>query len=425
MNIKSHFMKKLLFPLKFLILTLAAMAVLTACNQPKADTKPDDVDYYTCTMHPSVRSQDPHGKCPICSMDLVPVKKKINPASNAPTSMNDDAAPGEFIVPTKRLQQIGVTYATVDRRPFQHTVRTVGKVASDKEKNWEYVSRVEGYVQELHVFAPGERIEKDQPLLTIYSPDLLTTQNEFVELLRSRDTLRSPKDRLALESTERLLDSTRERLRLWNIPDEQISSLEKTRQPQTTLTLRSPVRGVVQEIAVEQGRRVMPGDKLFGITDLSRVWVWVDFFQDELPMLKPGLAIAVTSSSYPGEVFNGKISLVDPFMNDAQRTGRVRVDVENGGLKLRPDMYVDAALTMDMGEGVAVPVSAVLPTGLHDIVFVDKGGGRLQPRFIELGRKYGDFYEVRSNLDEAERVVTSANFLIDAEAKVQGALQAW
>ena len=142
-------------------------------------------------------------------------------------------------------------------------------------------------------------------------------------------------------------------------------------------------------------------------------------------MLKKGLPVTITTSSYPGEKLDGTISVIDPFINDAMRTGRVRIDVENPDLKLRPDMYVDVELTMDMGEGVAVPVAAVLPTGKHNIVFVDKGEGKLEPRFIELGRKYGDFYEVKSGLNETERVVTSANFLIDAEAKVQGALKSW
>jgi Cu(I)/Ag(I) efflux system membrane fusion protein len=155
------------------------------------------------------------------------------------------------------------------------------------------------------------------------------------------------------------------------------------------------------------------------------VWVWAQFYQDEIPMLKTGLPISISTDSYPGEKFNGRISVIDPFINDALRTGRVRIDVENPDFKLQPDMYVDADLTMDMGEGLAVPSGAVLPTGQHNVIFVDKGEGKLEPRFVELGRKYGDSYEVKSGLSEGERVVTSANFLIDAEAKVQGALKSW
>jgi Cu(I)/Ag(I) efflux system membrane fusion protein len=170
---------------------------------------------------------------------------------------------------------------------------------------------------------------------------------------------------------------------------------------------------------------VVTGDRLVDVADLSVVWVWADFYQDELPMLKKGLPVSVSTTSYPGEKFDGEISVVDPFLNDARRAGRVRIDVTNASFKLRPNMYVDAEVTMDMGESVAVPVSAVLPTGKHNIVFVSGGEGRLEPRYIELGRKYGEFYEVRGGLKENERVVTSANFLIDAEAKVQGALQSW
>jgi membrane fusion protein, copper/silver efflux system len=424
--IKAITMKNPIPYITIIIAVVAAALLVTGCNKHSTGAKPDDVDYYTCTMHPSVRSQDPKGKCPICSMDLVPVMKKSAANTNATnaamsSTVGGDEKPGEFTVPVERQQQIGVTCATIAKQPFVHTVRAVGMVAYDKQRHWDYVTRVEGYVKKLFVFSRGELVEKGTPLLTIYSPDLLTTQNEFVDLLKARDK----GGNAVLESTEQLVGSAKQRLRLWNISDEQIAELEKTRQPQETLTLYSPFKGVVQDIAVDQGRKVMTGDHLVDIADLSVVWVWAQFYQDELPMLKKGLPVTITTSSYPGEKFDGKISVVDPFLNDALRTGRVRIDVENTDFKLRPDMYVDIGLTMDMGEGVAVPVPAVLPTGLHNIVFVDKGEGRLEPRYIEIGRKYGDFYEVKSGVNEGERVVTSANFLIDAEAKVQGALKSW
>jgi Cu(I)/Ag(I) efflux system membrane fusion protein len=366
-------------------------------------------------------------------MDLVPVMKKgvaltnrTENAGMAGTNMGAEAEqPTEFTVPVERQQQIGVTYGTVEKQPLTHTVRVVGTVADDKQRQWDYVARVEGYVSKLFVSSPGELVEKDAPLLTIYSPDLLTAQSEFANLLKTRDDAKAKNQEAVLESTESLIEAAKERLRLWNITDEQINELEKTRLPQETLTLYSPFKGVVQDLPVDQGGRVAVGDRLANVTDLSVVWVWAQFYQDELPMLKQGLSIMVTTSSYPGEKFNGKISIIDPFVSDATRTGRVRIDVENAEFKLRPGMYVDAELTMDMGEGLAMPAGAVLPTGLHNIVFVDKGEGKLEPRFVELGRKYGDFYEVKSGLSENERVVTSANFLIDAEAQVQGALKSW
>jgi Cu(I)/Ag(I) efflux system membrane fusion protein len=412
------------------LLGIALLIGVASCKKDGAAAKPADVDYYTCTMHPSVKSQDPKAKCPICSMDLVPVMKKGAMGMNttntaAPPAMSGEEKPNEFSVPVERQQQIGVTYATIEKRPFTNSVRAVGTVAYDKQRHWDYVARVEGYVKNLSVFSRGELVEKNAPILTIYSPDLLTTQREFVDLLKMRDEARAKGSQVVLESTERLIESAKERLHLWNISDEQIAELEKTRKPSETLTLYSPFKGVVQDLGVDQGRRVMIGDHLVDIADLSVVWVWAQFYQDELPMLKKDLPITITSSSYPGEKFPGKISVVDPFLSDATRTGRVRIDVENPDFKLRPDMYVDVELAMNMGEGIAVPFSAVLPTGNHNIVFVDKGAGKLEPRFIELGRKYGDYYEVKSGLNENERVVTSANFLIDAEAKVQGALKSW
>jgi len=212
---------------------------------------------------------------------------------------------------------------------------------------------------------------------------------------------------------------------LWNITEKQISELEAAGAPKETITLYSPFKGVVQDLPVDQGRRVMAGDHLVDVADLSTIWVWADFYQDELPMLRKGLPASVTTSSYPNEKFNGTVDLIDPFINDAKRTSRVRFILPNPDLKLRPEMYVDVELAMDMGESPTVPVSAVMPTGRRDVVFVDKGEGRLEPRFVELGGKYGDDYAVTSGLTEGERVVSSANFLIDAEAKVQGALKNW
>jgi len=412
-------------PRHFFWLAALLVAVLFGQTAYSGDAgsreKPADVDYYTCTMHTWVRAQVP-GKCPICSMDLVPVMKKNAAPTNQETEIEQ---PREFSVPVERQQQIGVTYGKVEKRPLIETIRVVGTVADDKQLRWDYVARVDGYVRKLFVSSPGELVEKDAPLLTIYSPDLLTAQSEFINLLKTRDDARAKNEQAILESTQSLIEAARQRLRLWNITDEQISELEKSRKPQETLTLYSPFKGIVQELPVDQGRRVAVGDRLANVTDLSVVWVWAQFYQDELPMLKPGLPITISTSSYPGEKFKGKISVIDPFISDVSRTGRVRVDVENPDFKLRPGMYVDAELTMNMGEGIAVPFDAVLPTGEHNIVFVDKGAGRLEPRFVGLGRKYGDYYEVKSGLAEGERVVTSANFLIDAEAKVQGALKSW
>ncbi|PYL08245.1 MAG: efflux RND transporter periplasmic adaptor subunit [Verrucomicrobia bacterium] len=417
---------------------LIALGVLVfgsaSCIKRHPASKPANVDYYTCTMHPSVKSQNPNGKCPICGMDLVPVMKKqsetgkgrAGETAGSPSSrfsgwpiQPTSSETHEFTVPVERQQQIGVTYAKVKREPLRHTIRAVGLIVPDKARNWQFVSRVDGYVQKLNVTAPGEIVEKDAPLMSIYSPDLLTSEREFVELLRMRDQAKS-KD--ARETPSRLISSAKERLHLWNVTDKQIDELQKTRKPQENLTLLSPFRGVVQSVPAEQGKSVKVGDMLVEVADLSVVWVWAEFYENELPMLQVGQNIDITTKSYPGEKFKGTVSLINPFLDEAKRTAKVRIDIPNPDFKLRPGMYVNAELAMNMGEGLTIPVSAVMPTGTRNVVFINRGEGKLEPRIIQLGSKYGESYEVQSGLREGEQVIASANFLIDAESKVQGAL---
>ena len=433
------------------VLALLAFVVAASCSKQNGSPANSKIDYWTCTMHPSVHSKDP-GKCPICSMDLVPVIKKggteakVSASSSKPEGTRDmqvakgggemkgmPGMPGmkegadtkapqtsEFVVPVERQQQIGVTYANVERKPLAHTIRSVGMIVPDRSRNWQFVSRVDGYVQKLNVTSPGQVVDKDAPLLSIYSPDLLTSEREFVELLRMRDEAKS-KD--ARETPQRLIESAKRRLQLWNVTPEQIAELEKTRKASDTLTLLSPFRGVVQSVPVEQGKNVKMGDMLVEVADLGVVWVWAEFYENELSMLQTGQKIVVTAKSYPGENFDGTISLINPFLDEMKRTAKVRIDIPNADFKLRPGMYVNAELAMNMGEALTVPVSAIMPTGERNVVFVDKGEGKLEPRIVQLGTKYGDIYEVQSGLQEGERVVASANFLIDAESKVQGALK--
>jgi len=342
------------------------------------------------------------------------------PAGTAPADQ-----PHEFTIPLDRQQMIGVTYAEAETKPLKRTIRAVGLVAATTAKHWDYVARVDGYVHHLNVAAPGDRVKKGDVLMDLYSPDLVATESEFVDLLRMRDNGRRDQNMPTTENAERLLSGARARLQQWNVSDAQIDALEKARAAEEYLPLNSPVDGIVEMVAVHQGRHVSVGDHLVDLVDLSSVWVWAEFYENELPLLKPGLPVIITSSGLPGVSIRGKIAVVDPFLNDLKRTGRVRIDVDNPDSKLRPDAYVDVTLTLDEGEGLAVPVDAVLPTGEHSIVFVDKGSGRLEPRFVQLGGKFGDYYSVTAGLRAGERVVTSANFLVDAESKVQGALKSW
>src|SRR5436853_3206877 len=386
------------------VLTLLAFLVVASCSKQNGSPANSNIDYYTCTMHPSVHSKDP-GKCPICSMDLVPVmmKKKGGEATPQPQGeeikggekkaasgemqgmpgmagmkegeMKGGEKPSEFTVPVERQQQIGVRYAKVERKPLRHTIRAVGLIVPDKTRNWQFVSRVDGYVQKLDVTGPGELVDKNAPLLSIYSPDLLTSEREFVELLRMRDQAKS-KD--ARETPQRLIESAKRRLQLWNVTEQQIPDLEKTRKASDTLTLLSPFRGVVQSVPVEQGKNVKRADMTLEVADLGVVWVWAEFYENELSMLQTGQKIAVTAKSYPGENFDATISVINPFLDEMKRTAKVRIDIPNADFKLRPGMYVNAELAMNMGEALTVPVSAIMPTGERNVVFIDKGEGKLE-----------------------------------------------
>jgi Cu(I)/Ag(I) efflux system membrane fusion protein len=424
-------MKELFHNPVFRLATVVLLLAITpACSKrDSAGGRDSNVDHWTCTMHPSVHAKDP-GKCPICSMDLVPVTKKQNETEKprngetgtSPIRPFADSPTHSFVVPVERQQQIGVSFATVEIKPLSHSIRAVGRVVPETQRIWRVVSRTAAYVQELGVNAPGELVKKNQVLMKLYSPELLTTQRELIDLLRSRDGT-AKNTHSARGDFQRLIESAERRLKLWNVTDEQIAKIEQTRQAEESLPILSKVDGVVQNLPVTQGASVAMGSSLVEVADLSVVWVWGEFYQDELPMLQIGQEVTVTSSSYPGEKFRGQITLIDPFIDNVKRTGRVRLDIQNPDLKLKPDMYVDLVLDMDMGRSLVVPVSAIIPTGKRNIAFVDKGDGKLEPRVLELGGKYGDVYAVKSGLKEGERVVASANFLIDAESRIQGALK--
>ncbi len=440
-------MKTLFYPI-FTILSIGLLVafVLSGCSKPAGKTAADaDVDYYTCTMHPSVHSKDP-GKCPICSMDLVPVIKKVSNETKATenssgttgnssmgsmpmSSPNQEAGKSsEFTVPVERQQQIGVTYATVTKRSIQLSIRSVGMLEADTSKMFDYVARVDGYVQELKVSSPGQDVTQGQPLITIYSPDLRSTEQELVNILNDRD--RGGTSRI---SNDQMIDATKRRLKLWNVSDQEIAELEKSRKPSDQLVLRSPFDGVVGEVMSRPGMNVKMGDKLVSVLDLSNLWVWAEFYENEIGLLKRGQRIDVSLPAFPNQTFQGEIAVINPNIDAAKRTARVRIDIPNAKAQLRPGMYANVEVKINGGEGLTIPVQAALPTGERMLVFLDRGQGKLLPRYVQVGRSFttfdgqqeGSYYQVMNGLQEGDRIVASANFLIDAESQVQGALKDW
>jgi len=422
--------------------------LLSGCSKPSGESATGaNVDYYTCTMHPSVHSKDP-GKCPICSMDLVPVMKKVSNETKGkenPGGMTDNGSGAmgsmtmpspnqefgkstEFTVPVERQQQIGVTYAAVTKRPIELSIRSVGILEPDTSRMFDYVARVDGYVQELKVNSPGQQVSQGQPLITIYSPDLRSTEQELVNLLNDRD-----RGGTSRASVDQLIDASKMRLKLWNVSDREIAELEKTRRPSNELVLRSPFDGVVDEVMGRPGMNVKTGDKLVSVLDLSNLWIWAEFYENEVGLLKPGQHIDVTLPAFPNQTFQGQIAVISPVIDAVKRTARVRIDLANPKAQLRPGMYTNVEVKIDDGEGLTIPVQAALPTGERMLVFLDRGQGKLLPRYVQVGRSFTTFdgqeqenyYQVLNGLQEGDRIVASANFLIDAESQVQGALKDW
>lgn len=402
-----------------LILWLVALA---ACSK-RGDQGNSLVDYWTCGMHPSIHAKAP-GKCPICGMDLVPV---IKPERALSDSANMGQSQGrEFLIPVERQQRIGVAYAEVEPRRIRFELRAVGTLEADQGQIFECVGRLDGYIEGLQVTSPGERVTADQPLMTIYSPDLRAPQQELINLLKAEAGGSAPP-----ASMDSLIDLARRRLHFLNVGDSEIAELERTGQPTDHLLLRSPYDGVVSEAPMTVGMGVRRGDKLMTIVNLSRLWLWVNFYENEVGLLHEGLPVTVVLPAFPGLKFEGRIGAINPSIDPVKRTATARVDVPNLGWQLRPGMYADVIVSIDAGEELAIPFDSVLPTGSRMLVFVDKGSGRLEPRFIQVGQQFVDsadpiqrrYYQLIAGLRQGERIVSSANFLIDAEAQIEGVLE--
>jgi Cu(I)/Ag(I) efflux system membrane fusion protein len=389
-----------------------------ACPGPADRVATIDAAYWTCAMHPSIHAKT-LGKCPICGMDLVPVPKEK--AAGVPYSR-----PAQFVVPIERQQQIGVIYTEVRRRSMRLEIRSLGTLEVDPSQVFECVSGVDGYVQELRVTSPGERVTAGEPLIVIHSPDLRAPEQDLISLVKVQAN-----GSVLPASMAELVDAARRRLQLLNVDPREIVELEHTRQQTDYLLVRSGIDGVVSEAPMKIGMSVKRGDELMRVVDLSRLWLWANFYENEIGLLKEGEPVKVVLSALAGQLFDGKINVISPTIDPAKRTCLVRVDIPNPDGRLRPGMFADVVVKIDAGEGLMVPVDSVLPLGSRMLVFLDKGSGKLQPRYIEVGRQFTDpddakkgrYYEVISGLREGDRIVSSANFLIDAEAQIQGAMK--
>ncbi|HSM37601.1 MAG TPA: efflux RND transporter periplasmic adaptor subunit [Longimicrobiales bacterium] len=316
-------------------------------------------------------------------------------------------------------RRIGVTYAAAVRRPVARTVSTVGNVTYDETRLANVSPKIEGWVERLYVDFTGAPVRRGQPLLAVYSPMLVSAQEELILARRLAAEAEAAGGERATANAEELLESARRRLRYWDIPAEEIDRIEESRAPQKTLVLNSPASGIVVEKNVVQGARIMPGMDLYRIADLSTVWVEGEVFEKDLSLVRLGQMARVSFEAYPGEVFSGRITYVYPTVSVESRTGRIRVELANPDLRLRPGMYAKLELESDADRAaLVIPRSAVHFTGERSMVFVRAEDGLLSPREITTGLIAGGDIEVLAGLAEGEVVVSSANFLIDAEANM-------
>jgi len=286
-----------------------------------------------------------------------------------------------------------------------------------------------GWIEKLYVEYAGEFVEKGQPLFEIYSPEVVSTQEEYLQLLKESARISRSRRSVGTDGSDgagdsqSLLQSARQRLRLWGISPDQIQEIETTGVPKLTITFYSPIRGYVVNKNALEGSHVVQGKDLFTIADLSRVWVHAQVYEYELPFVRPGQSAQIRLSYAPEVNYTGVVNYIYPTLNPQTRTATIRLEFPNPRLKLKPDMYADVEIAIDLGEQLIVPATAVLNTGRRQLVFVNRGRGRFEPRAINAGAKVGEFYVVHKGLEAGEVVVKSGNFLIDAEAHVQGVLQ--
>jgi len=331
------------------------------------------------------------------------------------------APPGTVPISAVTRQLIGVRSAAAVYKTLTQEIRTVGTVGYDERGLTQVTLKTAGWVREVFIDSIGKPVRKGEPLFTFYSPDLLATQDEYLLALRAQAQLAaSPLDE-AKANAASLVASARERLRLWDLTDTQITALERRGKAEPVLTVYAPSSGIVLKREALPGKYVEPGTTLYEVANLSTVWISADIYESEIASVKLDQPISVSFASYPGETFRGNMAYIYPSLNQEARTVRVRFELPNPGLKLKPGMYGNATLQTDAATALVVPKEAVLETGLRQLVFMDRGQGRYEPASVKLGRRSQDSVEVLEGLNEGDRIVTSANFLLDAESKLTSA----
>lgn len=347
-----------------------------------------------------------------------------------PAAGTSEAPPAETPVAPiqlspQRMQSIGVTIGTVESKPVNDEIRFYGNVQANERRLAYVQTRFAGWIRQVYADATGDFVRKGQPLLTIYSPDLVTSEREYLLAKKNAAALQQSSVSGVADGAASLIDASKARLQQWEIPESELKKLDDTGDVITNLTFNSPVSGYIMEKNALPNMYVQPETKLYTVADLSEVWVYAQIFQNDAGKIKPGDPAQVTLDAYPGKVFTGRVDYLLPQLDMATRTLPVRLVFPNPGLKLRPGMYVNVSVKLPMGKQVVVPDAAVFHSGTKNLVFVYSGDGNIEPREILVGTRVGDQIVISKGLKAGEQIVTSANFLIDSEAQLQAAAGAF
>ena len=447
---------KTFFVLVLLAATFASGYFLRAARHDAATQAGRRVLYYVDPMHPAYKSDKP-GVAPDCGMQLEPVyaddgaapgggagqkilyyrdpqdpgytadKPGLNPATGNTLepvyAAPPPATPGAIRISPERQQIIGVKFAAVESGGATRTIRTVGKVSADETRVGHVHTRIEGWIEKVFVDFTGDFVKKGQPMLTIYSPEMLASQQELLLALRARDLMTANPLASAAQHGESLFEAAKRRLELWDLSEDQIQQVLRTGQPIRSVTVHAPMSGFVSERQAFPNQKVTPDSDLYTITDLSHVWIVADVFESDITSVKVGDSAYVIFTNAGTPPLTARVNYVLPQVDPMTRTVKVRLDAVNPGLRMKPEMFVNVEFGVATAPQLTVPAEAVLDTGDRQTVFVDLGNGYLEPRQVTIGARFEDRVAITSGLSAGERVVASGTFLVDSESQLKAAAQ--
>lgn len=369
-----------------------------------------------------------------------PVAADKTQTAKPPTTEQETVETPQIELAPEQVQRIGVKTAKVTVKPLQKVIRTIGRVEIDERGQATINTKIEGWIEKLYADYTGRYVKKGEPLAEVYSPELLATQQEFINALTwtrrqagsaasgdsgqtnpkaTTDAAANLKRLLSKDATA-TVEAARQRLRLWDISEEQIRNIEETGKTIRSLTIYSPVSGFITQKMAVRGMRVMPGEKLFDVANLSELWIIADVYEYELSAVRVGQPVKLSLSYFPGRTWTSRIDYISPVFSGETRTAKVRLSLPNPGNQLKPQMFTNVEIRIDLGRRLTIPDSAVIDTGRGQVVYVDRGNGAYEPREIQAGLRADGMVEVLRGLKAGDKVASSANFLIDSEAQLKG-----